>query len=205
VNSTSKSPRGQLRELGQRARAWFVRLSLRERVLIVLSGVIGLGITGATILEPIQEAFLDQELRLAQAEQNVGRTADLVEKYLKLKSRRDAIEREYQGVEIKEGAVAYLERLLGRRFESNPRPEIKDLPSQKIGTRFEQNSYTIRAQSRSLDTLVQFLKDLVHGEHPLLLTRLKVARSRRGDRLEFQMDVSTIRETAPQPAAPAQG
>jgi len=205
VNSTSKSPRGQLRELGQRARAWFVRLSLRERVLIVLSGVIGLGITGATILEPIQEAFLDQELRLAQAEQNVGRTADLVEKYLKLKSRRDAIEREYQGVEIKEGAVAYLERLLGSRFESNPRPEIKDLPSQKIGTRFEQNSYTIRAQSRSLDTLVQFLKDLVHGEHPLLLTRLKVARSRRGDRLEFQMDVSTIRETAPQPAAPAQG
>jgi len=205
VNSTSKSPRGQLRELGQRARAWFVRLSLRERVLIVLSGVIGLGITGATILEPIQEAFLDQELRLAQAEQNVGRTADLVEKYLKLKSRRDAIEREYQGVEIKEGAVAYLERLLGSRFESNPRPEIKDLPSQKIGTRFEQNSYTIRAQSRSLDTLVQFLKDLVHGEHPLLLTRLKVARSRRGDRLEFQMDVSTIRETAPQRAAPAPG
>ena len=183
----------------------FKKLSGRERGIIWMAVALGVMFVVYGFGERVNGVFAAQSTRLEDAVKGVNSTSALLERYLKLKSRRDTIEREYRGVEIKEGVYAHIENLIRSKLGISSGFTIKDNPPKEMGGDFEQVTYSIKFQLPTLQPLVDFLREIVHGQRPLLLSRLDVLKSRRGDRLEVDLDVVSIRETQPGAAQPKEG
>lgn len=188
-----------------RGRSEYKKLSLRERGIIWSAAAIGALIGLYSFGEHINGIFAEQHTRLEDGEKAVRATGPLLERYVKLKTRRDAIEREYRGVEIKEGAYAHIENLIRSKLGISSGFTIKDNPPKEMGGDFEQITYSIKFPVPTLQPLIDFLKEIVHGQRPLLLSRLDIAKRGRGDKLEIELDVVSIREAHGGGAAPKEG
>jgi len=170
-------------------------LSRREQMLITLAVVVA-GIMGIySIYEPISDAFDHQAIALAEAQGRSKSIPGTLEKYLKLKARRDAIESRYRKVEFEEGALSHLENLIRAKALVSSGFTIKDSAPRPFGGNYEQVPFSVRFSTSNLETLVDFLNEVVHGSRPLILGRLALQKSRVGDRLEVELDVSNLRKT----------
>ncbi len=171
------------------------KLSGRERGIIGLLVVVAAGMGLWGIYEPIARRFDDQWTRLEKTLETVQTSSASLERYLKLKSRRDMIEREYRGVEIKEGAYAHIENLIRTKLGLSTGFTIKDSSPKSMGGNFEQITYTVKFPIPALQPLVDLLKEITTGERPLLLSSLEVVKNRRGDSLDVTFEVVSIRES----------
>jgi hypothetical protein len=176
--------------------AEYQKLSRRERTIIALLGVVA-GCMGLWMAyEPIGQRFDEQWVRLEKATETVRTSSASLERYVKLKSRRDMIEREYRGVEIKEGAYAHIENLIRTKLGLSSGFTIKDSSPKSMGGNFEQTTYTVKFPVPTLQPLVDLLKEIVNGQRPLLLSSLEITKTRRGDLLDVSFEVVSIRESA---------
>ena len=176
--------------------AEYQKLSRRERTIITLLGVVA-GCMGLWMAyEPIGQRFDEQWIRLEKATETVRTSSASLERYVKLKSRRDMIEREYRGVEIKEGAYAHIENLIRTKLGLSSGFTIKDSSPKSMGGNFEQITYTVKFPVPTLQPLVDLLKEIVNGQRPLLLSSLEITKTRRGDLLDVSFEVVSIRESA---------
>jgi hypothetical protein len=184
----------QLTELREKTVRYLKNLTLRERAIIaILFG--GLAVFGLyDLVTRVQAVFEEQQGRLAEAENATTKVSELLGRYVKLKAHRDAIEREYRGVEIKEGVYAHLENLVRTKLGITAGFTIKDNPAKDIGRNFEQTTYLITFEVPALEPLVELLRELVNGTRPLLLSRLEVSKTSRGDKLKVELDVVSIKE-----------
>src|SRR5438132_1364942 len=81
----------------------FRKLSKREKVLIIVPSVfLVIFILYSLILTPVVQAFSKQQEELTEARVNLEVLSTMLEKYGKLKSRRQEIEEQYKEIEIKE-------------------------------------------------------------------------------------------------------
>jgi hypothetical protein len=174
----------------------YKNLSSRERsiigVLVVIAGLMG----AWGIYEPVAERFREQWGRLEKTLETVKTSSASLERYTKLKARRDMIEREYRGVEIKEGAYAHLENLIRTKLGLSGGFTIKDSSPKSMGGNFEQITYTVKFSTPTLQPMVDLLKEVVNGQRPLLLSSLEVVKTRRGDSLDATFEVVSIRESS---------
>ena len=170
------------------------RLSNRERLVVsVAILVVGL-IVIYQFYQPIRVAFLEQNQRLELAEADIQKTGQLIDQYRKLKSKRDGIEERYKKVEIKEGELSYLEGVVKRKAGVEPgNYTIKDGAVREFGGSYEQAPFLIKFTTTSLSNLVDFLSEVVHGLHPLLLSKIDISKSRAMDRLDIEVEVNSIR------------
>lgn len=182
------------------ARTWIAteygKLSPRERGVLAGLGVVIVCIVGWSIYEPTRDLFADQRTRLERTTEAVRTSSTSLERYVKLKARRDMIEREYRGVEIKEGVYAHLENLIRTKLGLSSGFTIKDSSPKSMGGNFEQITYSMKFSTPTLQPLVDLLKEVVHGERPLLLSSLDVVKRPRGDTLDVTIEVVSIREAS---------
>lgn len=185
------------------ARTWvsteYGKLSSRERGVLAGLGVVIVFMAGWGIYEPTRDLFADQRARLERTTEAVRTSSTSLERYVKLKARRDMIEREYRGVEIKEGVYAHLENLIRTKLGLSSGFTIKDSSPKSMGDNFEQITYSMRFSTPTLQPLVDLLKEVVHGERPLLLSSLDVVKRPRGDTLDVTVEVVSIREASGAP------
>lgn len=181
------------------ARTWlmgqYTRLSARERIILAALGLFVGGMIAWSGYEQASDIVADQSTRLEKAHETLDSTAGSLERYVKLKARRDMIEREYRGVEIKEGVYAHLENLIRTKLGLSSGFTIKDSPPKNMGGNFDQTTFTVKFTTPTLQPLVDFLKEVTHGQRPLLLSSLDAVKSRRGDVLEVTIEVVSIRES----------
>lgn len=180
-------------------------LTTRERSII---GVLLVGLAVAALYwfaTQVQTLFAAQAERLTAAESAVEKLDDNLGRYVKLKAHRDEIERTYRGVEIKEGVYAHIEGLLRTKLGLSSGFTIKDSPAKDIGRNFEQTTYTVDLEVGGIQAIVEFLSEVVHGPRPLLLSRLEIRKTPRGDKLIVGFDVINIREKSPEPSPTGAG
>jgi len=205
VNKTTlPAPTGGLADLPERTARYLSNLTIRERAIMALL-VAGLVLFGLyEFVARIQAVFAEQTVRLAEAETATKKVSENLGRYVKLKAHRDAIEREYRGVEIKEGVYAHIETLVRTKLGVSSGFTIKDNPAKDIGRNFEQTTYVLTFEVVALQPLVDLLRELVDGPRPLLLSRLEVSKTTRGDKLKVELDVVSIKEK-PAGGAPTSG
>lgn len=185
----------KLTALWQRATSEYARFSARERALVIAATSTVFIIASYLVYEPIANAFSGQAMAIADAEQNVKRISLELERYAKYETRRREIESRYKEVEIKEGALSYLETLLKEKGGVRSGFTIKDSPGREFGGDFEQVSFSVKFSTTDYERLLQFLKELVYGARPLILSKLDVQMNRRQTALDVDLEVSTIRRT----------
>ncbi|NDC39813.1 MAG: hypothetical protein EBZ48_17565, partial [Proteobacteria bacterium] len=149
-----------------RAKQQFAALSRREQSLIVAAALVA-GFVGVySIYEPIGAAFDHQAVELAEAQNRAKSVPGTLERFLKFQAKRDAIEGRYRKVEFEEGALSHLENLIRTKAMISSGFTIKDSSPRPFGGSYEQVPLAIRFSTSNLETLVDFLNEIVHGSRP---------------------------------------
>lgn len=186
-----------LQDIKKQIRQSYAKLSARER-LIVLGAVLVLGLlTLYKLYEVTEEAFAEQSAKVEKLERDMKTVAFELGNYAKAKARKEAIEKVYKEVEIKEGALSHLENLV--RTKANiPQGQftITERPARKYGLNYEQLSFTIKFTTVNLQHLLDFLKELSYGDKPLIVADLKLTKNRISQSLEVELNVSSMRQAA---------
>lgn len=176
-------------------RAWYGKLSKRERHLLSAPLiVVALLLVYVILYRPVASAFAAQRSELAEADLEIKRISALLDKYTRLRAKRQEIENQYREIEIKEGGLTLLENLIRTKLDAAPGSftiKERDNPSREFGGNYEQQPFNVRFNTTDLGKLVYFLQEMVHGPKPLILRKIDIRR--RGERLEVDLDVSSIR------------
>lgn len=174
--------------------AWFRALSIRERSIVVAGAVLILAIGADQLYSPIEEIFAEQAEKLAAFQRNATATPAVVERYARLRSRREQLEKRFKEIEFKEGALSYIENLVRQQPGVAPGFDIREGSAKSFGKFYQQQPYLVRFQTTNATGLVEFLKSVARGERSLLISKLEIQKPRRGDRLEVDLELNTIRK-----------
>lgn len=177
-----------LKQLQARVIAWFKSLSARERGILAVAALLLFIYLGYEIVVPVKAAFASQSEELDRLALELDGVDRVLDNYVKLKRRRDQIEHEYSDIEVKEGD---LEKIIREKIGTATVPTIRAADPEEFGGNFEQTAFKVSFQVTSVNSLVDLLKELVSGKTPVILTRLEM--QRRPDRLDVEIDVSSIR------------
>lgn len=173
--------------------ARFQGLTKREKAIILVAAVVVAFMGLYQIYEPIRASFRSQSERLATLEANMKGVGLSIERYMKFKARRDKIEEDYKGIEFKEGALSHLENLVRSKAGIATGFTIKDNPPKEFAGNYEQTPFNIKFTTTNLESLIEFLKELARGPRPLIISKIDLQKSRFADRLEVDVDASSIR------------
>lgn len=174
--------------------AWFRALSHRERSIVVAGAVLILAIGADQMYSPLEEMFSAQADKLAAYQRNATATPAVVERYARLRSRREQLEKRFKEIEFKEGALSYIENLVRQQPGVAPGFDIREGSPKSFGKFYQQQPYLVRFQTTNATGLVEFLKSVARGERSLLISKLEIQKPRRGDRLEVDLELNTIRK-----------
>ena len=181
--------------LKRRALEELRRLSFRERMLVVVAALAVLSLLLYKVAFTLQEKMAAQKAEIEALDLSRTEVIDSLSRYSTLRARRLAIEEQYKGVEIKEGVRSHLERLLKEKAGvPSDKITIKDLPVNEFGGNYELAPFSVKFVASSMQGLVAFLVEIVHGTRPLVLTELELKKGRVGDRMEVSVEVSSIRK-----------
>ena len=167
---------------------WMIALTLREKVILGVAALLVFSYLTYMVIVPVRAAFVTQGDELARLTSELEGVDRVLDTYVKLKQRRDQIEQAYSDIEVKEGD---LERIIREKIGTSTIPTIRAAEPEEFGGNFQQTAFKVSFQVSSVDSLVNLLKELVTGKTPVILTRLEM--QRRPDRLDVEIDVSSIR------------
>lgn len=187
----------QLKNFKQNALDWFTALSQREQ-LIVAGGTAGLvvALLYAFIFSPIVDFIEQQEQDVAAAYRELQALPHALARYDRVRTRRAEIEKLYKSIEMPEGASAYLETLVKDKAGIPPAGfTIKESIPRKFGNIYEQVPYNVQYRITDHNKLINFLQELIEGPRPFIVNRVNLSRSRLGDHIEVDLEVSSVRKT----------
>lgn len=186
----------QLKHYLESAKAQYLRLSPRERGIVIAAAafLIGMVVYGK-IYQPIRDKFATQSLELEQAQKDVDVGVSLLSQYIKLKAHRDEIERAYKQVDLEHRELSVLEQIFKNKATAGSEGfAIQNGPVKEFGGNYEQAEFTVSFKTSTLQDVVNFLDEVVHGAKPLVLTLIDLQKSRYGNRLlDAKVEVSSIR------------
>ena len=175
---------------------WVIALSVREKAILAVAALMIVTYLSYLIIVPVRAAFVSQNDELARLSSELEGVDRVLDTYVKLKQRRDQIEQEYSDIEVKEGD---LERIIREKIGTSTIPTIRAAEPEEFGGNFQQTSFKVSFQVTSVSSLVDLLKELVSGKSPVILTRFEM--QRRPDRLDVEIEVSSIRRKSAAAAA----
>ncbi len=173
---------------------YYKKLSGREKVIIAVAILMILISIIYPLQQEIRSAFSAQDRTWSELEDESKKVAASLARYAKLKNRQAAIELSYKEVEIKEGALSYLENLVRNKAGIASGFTIRDRPPREFAGSYEQTPFTIKFVITDYPRLIEFLKEITHGQHPMLLAGINVKKRPAGDALEVEIDVSGVRK-----------
>jgi hypothetical protein len=184
----------RLEELRAGAKDYLTKLSDRERGILALAAIM---IALFVSAQAYKRASLVFELQTSEREQltrDLDAAGVLLERYSKLKAKRNEIENVYKEVEIKEGALSLLERMVEEKA-GVPKGQftIKEMQARQFGGNYEQQPFTINLSVSALEKLTDLLQELVSGPHRMVISRLHVKKAPTLDKLNVDIDVSTFK------------
>lgn len=174
--------------------AWFHALSQREQSIVVTGVVVLVAIGLNQAYTPISDAFGRQDDRLAELQRYASAAPAVIERYSRLGARKEQLEKRFKEIEFKEGALSYIENLVRQQPGVAPGFDIREGTTKEFGKSFEQQPFIVRFQTTNAAGFVEFLRSVARGERSLLISKLEIQKPRRGDRLEVDLELNTIRQ-----------
>ena len=170
-------------------------LSFREQSILALGAAGLIFFLLSQVYGLVDTALTSQSEIRASLKRDSANAPILIERYLKLKQRHENIESRYKEVNIDEGALSYIENLIKTKAGIGNDPfTIKENEPRAFGGNYQQVLYPIKFNTTNLPGLVEFLREITLGKRPLVLSRLSLTRRKGANRLEVDMDVSSIRK-----------
>lgn len=172
---------------------WFRALTLREKALI--GGGIAVAIPIMLyqgIYLPTVAAFSAQSDLLETISQDLKTVPHILDRYKRLKGKKDQIENEFRQVEIKEGEQSLLENILSGKVD--PGFDITPISTTNFGGSYEQANFNVRFSTGSLSNVVDILSEISTGKKRMLLTNLNLSKDSSGEKLRVELGVSSIRQ-----------
>jgi len=186
---------GAIRKITRQVLDWFYARSGREQALVLATIVFVLVTLANQAYTPLSTAFSDQAQELAALERNATATPAVIERYGRLHARREQLEKRFKEIEFKDGALSYIENLVRQQPGVAPGFDIRESSPRSFGKAYQQQPFLVRFQTTNAQGLVEFLKSVVRGERSLLITKLEIQKPRRGDRLEVDLELNTIKKS----------
>ena len=168
------------------------KFSPREKFIVGICGAIVVLFLANELYAPVAEAFENQTLEVEQAKNALDLVAPEIQRYKKLKTKRDEIENKYRQVEFQEGVLSHLEKLINEKLGLTSGAFTITDKSQDFGAEYTQRIFTIKFKVTNMAKFVDFLKEIVKGPKPLLLSRVDATKSYTGDRLDVEIDASSL-------------
>lgn len=190
------SSRFSVRSVSSSVREYLKKLSKREKVIILVAGVMVIGTLIYSIYQPMERAFEEQQVKIDDTAQELERTTIALARYAKLKTKRDEIERSNREVEFSEGVLTYIEELLKTKAGVVSNPQINPREPKPFGEMYEQAPVSVRFPIVDLKRLTEFLEELVYGKKPLILSSVEIRRRPAGDSVDVELEVSSLRKVA---------
>lgn len=182
----------QISETWNKAFTWYTGLSGREKALILGSLCILVPMFFYSLLfKPVRETFKAQSESLAKVEQDLKAIPHILDRYKRLKKKKDQIEAEFKEVDISEGEKTFLENILSGKVE--PGFQINPISTTPFGGNYEQSSFAIKFTTPSLQNVVDVLSAISTGKKRMLLTSVVISKPRTADKLDVQVSASSIR------------
>lgn len=170
----------------------YAKLSGREKGLIGAAILVIALIVFYLTVGKVYAVFLEQKLAMADIESDVTGLKYRLESYINLKQRREGIEDQYKAITFPEGERTYLVNLIKSKVGADPQ-SLEKRDEEKFGGNYMQLPFGIKFNTTNLPGLIDFLKELVEGAKPFIISRLELNRRKGFDFVEVDLVASTIR------------
>ena len=171
------------------------KFSLRERVLCAMAAIVVTALFVSQSFKFVRERFDTQATEVETVQRSIEDVTAGLSRFSLLTARKAEIEAQYKQVEMSEGVRSFLENMLRTKAEVSSGYTIKDLPTTAFGGNYELAPFSIRFSTTSLQGVINFLNEIVHGPRPLILTDIELRKSRQGDKLDVSLGINSIRKS----------
>lgn len=188
-------------KIGNRAvneilRTTWVKLSGRERGIVV-AGILVLIfiVVHVVVYTPIKERFVQQQRKQAEIHRTIEVIPDMLGRYSLLLGRRREIEQFYEKLDLRKPALSHLEDLL-RNVANVPSGSytVTTRTQPDFAGKYKHESFLVRFDTSSMENLAAFLRNVVQGQQPMLLSQITIERKMSADALSVQVEVSSFKK-----------
>ena len=177
------------------ARRWIAGRTEQEKQLLLLAGAIAVVLAGISGISSLVSVLSDQSTRYAIAMEDSTSLSTEMKTLTYLLRQRNEIAALYSKVErAQQDPLSRLENTIRTKLGSEAGIfQITATEPKRFNPEFNQTTLPVSGlRVNSLDTLLSLLKELISGDAPFLLTRLKLAKNEASGRLDVTLDASTI-------------
>lgn len=184
---SNKSVNGMVR------RAW-TKMSTRERGIILVGMLIIVALVlHSVVYTPIKARFVQQSNRQTEINRAIDVLPDMLSRYSQLLDRRSEIEKFYEKLDLQKPALSHLEDLL-RNVANVPSGAytVTTRNQPDFAGKYKHTAFLVRFDTSSMENLAAFLRNVVQGQQPMLLSQLTIERKLSADSLTVQVEVSSF-------------
>ena len=176
----------------EKALDWYTELGQRERNLIIAGILFIIGMIVYSVGSTLIQDFDRQKRIIAELETSNSQVAGYAGEFGAAKQRLADIEKQFESIKFEGGVRSHLETLLTNtaRIEKY---KIRPNRPLKLGDAYQLEPFNISFDTTDLASLTNFLKEVIYGPRPLLITRLDIAKSRRTNKLTVTLDVNSVK------------
>lgn len=180
----------------EKAKHWYESLSPRERLMVVAAAAIFFYVLAESVIVPIQTAYENQAKRSRATSLQMDSLPNVLERYVRYKERQKRTEDHYKSIVMNHGGLSYIESLVKKKAGIQAGFTIQDMTPRKFAEQYEQAPFRVSFKISDYKRLVDFLEAIVNGEKPLVLSDLKLRKSRNGDFISVESVISIIRRAS---------
>ena len=181
----------------KKLKMFFSSLNPRERIFVVLAlGGLSIYLIALPFLAVVE--WKEENDRLV-----VLRTRDLenithtTQKYRVLNQRLEKLQTKFDQSQMSfERVTSDLDAIVKKSIGSDNYNLKKTRAEQEHGAGFRKQDFSLRVNSLSLDQLVKLLHNLEHGESPLFLRKVNIAKARKGSAFRANLEIFSIRKAS---------
>ncbi len=184
----------QVKELQAKFVKWMKSLTQKEHILLAVACVFVLFWLSGIVYESVTGKLDKHEKTLKTELTKLKSVPEVIETNIKLRKRKAEVEEKLKGVELSQGGLAHLEQLIKTKAKISEKDfSIKPKSTRKISERFEQTPYSVKMEVTEYKNLLSFLRELVNGPKRMVLNTLNLTKSRNGQKLAVDLEVSSLK------------
>lgn len=182
---------GQIETALSKIQGWYTSLSAREKGLVALLIASTLVIGGYSLADGVFSALATRKAELNAVHDDSLRLGRYLRQYRTLLAKKDAIEKQFAGVQGALPARSYIEQVAHKKADIQSTIDIKPLSTVPFGEHFSRSVFRVSFISSDLEQLTTFLREIDDGPQPLLVTRLDI-RKHAARQLKVDIEISSI-------------
>jgi hypothetical protein len=182
-------------------KTWFIGLSQRERVVVVVSGALAVVYLLSLPVEMISTHLEENAALLEQRRGELSRVSPLLARYAQLNTRLEALETTFRQSQMTfEQVTAELDTVVKDSIGSTDYTLNKIRNPSKLGLEYEKQEFSLHIRSLTLDQLLKLLYTIEQGRagqdrRPLFLGKIDLSKPSPGSPISATLEIFSVRKS----------